>query len=173
MRRANTRRAPRNALSLRRHLAHGKPPIHLCHPPPFRIETFATPLEEIARAKPRDRMQASAPAFAAPALPVVSAGGFASAHGAVCGVSAPAAAVAPAVTMRCRRDLKKEKSQRNLEYARLHRKRAPSRFNRRNEAQDLANVDQAYLTDLFGTLTFDAAPQEDTRGGGGGGRGRR
>lgn len=107
------------------------------------------------------------PAFAAAALPVGGPSCFVPRG--VCAAApsaAPAAPVAaPAVTMRCRRDLKKEKSQRNLEYARLHRKRPPSRFNRRNEETDKANNDHEYLSDLFGTLTFDAAPKEDSRGG--------
>jgi hypothetical protein len=114
-------------------------------------------------------MQASTPAFAVSALPAVAAGSFVASEGAVCGVSAPAAPVAPAVTMRCRRDLKKEKNLRNMEYARLHRKRAPSRFARRNEGQENSDADSEYLSSIYGTLTFDSAPREDSRGGGGGG----
>lgn len=75
--------------------------------------------------------------------------------------------------MRCRRDLKKEKSLRNLEYSRIHRKKVPSRFQKRNEQKVEGNQDAEYLSDIYGTLTFDQQPEDDRRGGGGGGGGRR
>ncbi|PXF42773.1 hypothetical protein BWQ96_07480 [Gracilariopsis chorda] len=61
--------------------------------------------------------------------------------------------VAP-VTMRCRRDLKKEKSLRNLEYARMHRKRLPRRVNRRAVQQAVQNEDNEYLSSVFDTIRF-------------------
>lgn len=64
--------------------------------------------------------------------------------------------VATSVTMRCRRDLKKEKSMRNLEFARAHRKRVVRRFNRR-AAQDAAQTaDNEYLSSIYGTMRFGA-----------------
>jgi hypothetical protein len=67
---------------------------------------------------------------------------------------------APAVTMRCRRDLKKEKAIRNMEYARQHRKKLPSRFNRRAQVQEEKNDDNEYLSSIYGTMQFDSAPPQ-------------
>lgn len=67
---------------------------------------------------------------------------------------APPAAVGPVLYMRSRRDLKKEKFLRNLEYARQHRKRAPSRFNRRAQQLQDANSDNQYLSSIYGTISF-------------------
>lgn len=58
------------------------------------------------------------------------------------------------VIMRCRRDLKKEKAQRNLEFARSHRKKVVRNFNRRAEQTEKANLDNEYLSSVFGTIRF-------------------
>jgi hypothetical protein len=104
-------------------------------------------------------------AFAAPAaLPVT--GGLARVMPAVSPLSAPAAPAVGVVTMRCRRDLKKEKSLRNMEYARQHRKKVPSRYNRRSEQQAISNTDVEYLSSIYGTLQFEQQQQEQGYGGG-------
>lgn len=101
-------------------------------------------------------MQSGNAAFVTPA--VVACGSFV-AGAATCSISAPPATVAPAVTMRCRRDLKKEKSLRNLEYARQHRKKAPSRYNRRSAQQEQNNGDNEYLSDVrFASVSFLLQP---------------
>lgn len=56
--------------------------------------------------------------------------------------------------MRCRRDLKKEKALRNLEFARAHRKRASRRVSRRAVAEATQNEDNAFLSSVYGTLSF-------------------
>lgn len=63
--------------------------------------------------------------------------------------------------MRCRRDLKKEKSLRNQEFARAHRKRVVRRFNRRAAQEASQSEDNAYLSSVYGTLRFgpDAAEE--------------
>ncbi len=58
------------------------------------------------------------------------------------------------MTMRCRRDLKKEKAQRNLEFARSHRKRTVRNFNRRAAETEKMNLDNEYLSSVFGTIRF-------------------
>lgn len=64
--------------------------------------------------------------------------------------------------MRCRRDLKKEKSLRNLEFARSHRKRVIRRFNRRAVQEATQNADNEFLSSVYGTLRFGAnADAED------------
>jgi hypothetical protein len=88
---------------------------------------------------------------------------------AVTPLSAPRTSVAPlaapSVTMRCRRDLKKEKAVRNLEYARQHRKKVPSKFNRRAQVQEEKNDDNEYLSSIYGTMQFDnASPPGSDRG---------
>lgn len=100
-----------------------------------------------------------------------------SAPPAVCGFAgAPLAvgvAVAPAVTMRCRRDLKKEKSLRNLEFARSHRKKVFKRYNRRAVQDAVTDEDNQYLSSIYGTMRFgggDGDGDGDRDGGRGGGR---
>lgn len=66
----------------------------------------------------------------------------------------PAVTVATTITMRSRRDLKKEKHLRNLEYARAHRKKQPSRFNRRAQQQEITESDNEFLSSIYGTMTF-------------------
>lgn len=70
---------------------------------------------------------------------------------------------ADAVTMRCRRDLKKEKQLRNLEFARSHRKKVIKRFNRRAEATEHQDEDNAFLSSLFGTIKFGAQAGKESR----------
>ncbi|CAN8068943.1 unnamed protein product [Agarophyton chilense] len=68
--------------------------------------------------------------------------------------------VAP-LTMRCRRDLKKEKSLRNLEFARSHRKKLPRRVNRRAVQQAEQNEDNAFLSSVFATIRFGSVGEQD------------
>ena len=58
------------------------------------------------------------------------------------------------VIMRCRRDLKREKQLRNLEFARSHRKKVVKRFNRRAVMAERQDEDNEYLSSLFGTMRF-------------------
>lgn len=74
---------------------------------------------------------------------------------------APRSCAAPSIYMRCRRDLKKEKHLRNLEYARAHRKKAPSRFNRRAQQMEETNSDNEYLSSIYGTISFGNHGQEN------------
>lgn len=67
---------------------------------------------------------------------------------------------APAITMRCRRDLKKEKSLRNIEFARIHRKKIIRRFNRRAVQEAVQNEDNEFLSSVYGTLRFGANAEE-------------
>lgn len=71
----------------------------------------------------------------------------------------------PAISMRCRRDLKKEKSLRNLEFARAHRKRVVRRFNRRAEQQATQNEDNLFLSDIYGTIRFGRDAEEPKKEG--------
>jgi len=71
--------------------------------------------------------------------------------------------VAPTVTMRCRRDLKKEKSLRNLEFARSHRKKVIRRFNRRAAQEATQNEDNEYLSSIYGTMRFGANAESDQK----------
>lgn len=69
----------------------------------------------------------------------------------------PAVSASPlpgTVTMRCRRDLKKEKSLRNLEFARAHRKRIVRNFNRRAVKDAVTKEDNDFLSDVYGTITI-------------------
>lgn len=72
-------------------------------------------------------------------------------------------AVAPAVTMRCRRDLKKEKSLRNLEFSRLHRKKVVRRFSRRAAQETSQNEDNEFLSSIYGTMRFGANADSDQK----------
>jgi len=56
--------------------------------------------------------------------------------------------------MRCRRDLKKEKALRNLEFARSHRKKVVRTWNRRAVNVEKTNGDNEYLSSIYGTITF-------------------
>lgn len=62
--------------------------------------------------------------------------------------------------MRCRRDIKKEKSLRNLEFARAHRKRVVKRYNRRAAQEAVSNEDNEYLASLYGTIRFGADKED-------------
>lgn len=72
----------------------------------------------------------------------------------VCSIQSNAPINQPTITMRCRRDLKKEKSLRNLEFARAHRKRVIRRYNRRFAEKAAQDEDNAYLSSVFGTMRF-------------------
>lgn len=76
------------------------------------------------------------------------------------------------VTMRCRRDLKREKQLRNMEFARAHRKRSSRNYNRRAVNNEKIDKDNEYLSSIFDTIRFgEPEPRTDDRQyGGGGGR---
>lgn len=59
-----------------------------------------------------------------------------------------------ALSMRCRRDLKKEKQLRNQQFARVHRKRVVKHFNRRAAQEAISNEDNDYLSSIYGTIRF-------------------
>lgn len=77
------------------------------------------------------------------------------------------------LTMRCRRDLKKEKRVRNLEFARAHRKRTMKSFGNRRSIQEAnASADNEFLSSIFGTIRFRGDGEEgndDNKSGGSGG----
>ena len=73
---------------------------------------------------------------------------------AVCSTQSNSSINEATITMRCRRDLKKEKSLRNFEFARAHRKKVIRRFNRRFAEKAAQDEDNAYLSSLFGTMRF-------------------
>lgn len=79
-------------------------------------------------------------------------------------VSQPAVIATNAITMRCRRDLKKEKSIRNQEFARAHRKRTTRRFNRRAAAEATQSEDNEFLSSIYGTIRFGAAKDNGDKG---------
>lgn len=56
--------------------------------------------------------------------------------------------------MRSRRDLKKEKRLRNMEFARAHRKRVVKNYNRRAAQDAVNNEDQEFLSSVYGTIRF-------------------
>lgn len=90
------------------------------------------------------------------AFPVpVSASGTRLAH-AVCSRKPERAAknVKHQVSMRGRRDLKKEKQLRNLEFARAHRKRQAKFTNRRAVKEANTNEDNEFLSSVYGTIRF-------------------
>lgn len=62
--------------------------------------------------------------------------------------------------MSCRRNLKKEKHQRNLQFARAHRKRVVKYFNRRAAQEAIANEDNEFLSSLYGTIRFRKEKEE-------------
>lgn len=64
------------------------------------------------------------------------------------------------VSMRCRRDLKKEKRVRNLEFARSHRKRTTKSFNRRAAQEAINNEDNKFLSSVYGTIHFQGDKDE-------------
>jgi len=73
------------------------------------------------------------------------------------------APTAPVVTMRCRRDLKKEKALRNLEFARSHRKKVVRTWNRRAVNVEKTNGDNEYLSSIYGTITFGEKGKSNDR----------
>lgn len=81
------------------------------------------------------------------------------------------------VTMRCRRDLKKEKRVRNMEFARAHRKRTLKTYGNRRSVQEAnASADNEFLSSVFGTIRFRGGGEEGdeesntgNKSGGGGG----
>lgn len=58
------------------------------------------------------------------------------------------------ISMRGRRDLKKEKQLRNLEFARSHRKRTAKFTNRRAVKEANTNEDNEFLSSVYGTIRF-------------------
>lgn len=65
-------------------------------------------------------------------------------------------------TMRCRRDLKKEKRQRNMEFSRVHRKRPVKHFHNRRSQQEAVNTaDNDFLAEVYGTINFRADAEEE------------
>lgn len=75
------------------------------------------------------------------------------------GVHVSEVSTAP-ITMRCRRDLKREKQLRNLEFARSHRKKVVRRFNRRAAMSEKMDEDNEYLSSVFGTISFGPSPKD-------------
>lgn len=56
--------------------------------------------------------------------------------------------------------MKKEKSLRNIEFARIHRKKIIRRFNRRAVQEAVQNEDNEFLSSVYGTLRFGANAEE-------------
>lgn len=70
--------------------------------------------------------------------------------------------VSSTTTMRCRRDLKKEKRLRNMEFARAHRKRTMKTFgNRRSQQEAVTNADNDFLSSIYGTIRFRSGANDD------------
>lgn len=65
------------------------------------------------------------------------------------------------LTMSCRRDLKKEKRVRNMEFARAHRKRTMKSYTNRRSVQEAnASADNEFLSSIFGTIRFRGDGEE-------------
>lgn len=116
-------------------------------------------------------------AFAAPqGLPVLGSAGAGAGTSSVCArtVTGAPARAASGVTMRCRRDLKKEKALRNLEFARSHRKKVSRFTNRRAVATEKSNADNEFLSSIFGTISFgqDVLDDKPPQRKGGGAKGK-
>lgn len=69
--------------------------------------------------------------------------------------------IADGVSMRCRRDLKKEKRARNMEFARSHRKRVVKTFNRRAAQEAVNNEDNKFLSSIYGTIHFQGDKEDE------------
>lgn len=67
----------------------------------------------------------------------------------------------PKILMRGRRDLKKEKQLRNLEFARAHRKRTAKFTNRRAVKEANTNEDNEFLSSVYGTIRFTHDKEND------------
>ena len=68
--------------------------------------------------------------------------------------------------MRSRRDLKKEKAMRNLDYARQHRKRTPNRYQKKFTRTVADKTDEDFLAMTFSTLKFGADAKSEQEGDG-------